>query len=65
MEAINNFNNRFTIEDKDTLYCPSSGAPVPSNVENDILMTDEIGNKAHKKLVQDRLTDKTPAFTRP
>ena len=47
MEAINNFINPFTIEDKDRLYCPSSGAPVPSNVENDILMSDEIGKKAH------------------
>ena len=35
MEAINNFINRLTIEDKDMLYCPSSGAPVPSNVENE------------------------------
>ena len=58
MEAINNFINRFTIKGKDTLYCPSSGAPVPSNVEKDILMSDENGKKAHKQLVQDRLTDK-------
>ena len=65
MEAINNFINRFTTEDKDTLYCPSSGAPVPSNVENDILMSDEIGKKAHKQLVQDRLTDKTVSFHVP
>ena len=35
MEAINSFINRLTIEDKDTLYCPSSGAPVPSNVDNE------------------------------
>ena len=48
MEAINNFINPFTIEDKDTLYCPSSGAPVPSNVENDVLMSDEIGKKAQQ-----------------
>ena len=65
MEAINDFINHFTIEDKDTLYCPSSGAPLPSNVENDILMSDEFGKKAHKQLVQDWLTDKTVSFHAP
>ena len=65
MEAINNFINPFTIEDKDMLYCLSSGAPVPSNVENDILMSDEIGKKAHKQFVKDRLIDKTVSFHAP
>ena len=64
MEAINNFINPFSIEHKDTLYCPSSGAPVPSNLENDILRSDEIGTKAHKQFVKDRVIDKTVAFTR-
>ena len=54
--------NPFTIEDKDTLYCPSSGTSVPSDVESDILMSDEIGKKAHKQFVQDRLIDKTVSF---
>ena len=61
LEAMNNFINRFTTEDKDTLYCPSSGAPVPSSVENDILMS-EIGKKAHK---QAGIQTKPSAFTRP
>ena len=65
MEAINNFIIPFTIEDKDTLYCPSSGAPVPSNVQNDVLMSDEIGKKAHKQFVQDRLIDKTVSSHAP
>ena len=65
MEVINNFINPFTIEDKDTLYCLSSGAPVPSNVENDILMSDEIGKKAHKQFVQDRLIKKSISFHTP
>jgi len=53
VQAINNqFSNPFIIEDKDALYCLSSGAPVPSNVENDILMPDESGKKAHKEFVQ-------------
>ena len=57
MEAISNFINPFTIEDKDTLYYLLSGAPVPSNVAKDILMSDEIVKKAHKQFVQDRLID--------
>ena len=65
MEVINNFINPFTIENKDTLYCLSSGAPVPSNVKNDILMSDEIGKKAHKQFVQDRLIDKSVSFHAP
>ena len=65
MEAINSFINPFTIEDRDALYCLSSSAPVPSNVENDILMSDEIGKKAHKQFVLDRLIDKTVSFHAP
>ena len=57
--------NPFTTEDKDTLYCPSSGTSVPSDVESDILMSDEIGKKAHKQFVQDRLIDKTVSFHAP
>ena len=62
MEAISNFINPFTIEDKDTLHYLLSGAPVPSNVAKDILMSDEIVKKAHKQFVQDRLIDKTVSF---
>ena len=65
LEALNKFFNPFTIEDKGTLYRLSSGAPVPSNVENDIPMSDEIGNKAHKQFVQDRLIDKSVSFHAP
>ena len=65
MEAINNFINPFTIEDKDTLYCLSSSASVPSTVENDILMSDEIGKKTHKQFVQDRLIEKTVSLHPP
>lgn len=65
VQAINNFTSPFKIEDKDALYCLSSGAPVPSNVENDILMADEIGKKAHKEFVQQRLVDKKVSFHAP
>ena len=64
-EARNNFINPFTIEDKDTLYCLSSGASVPSTVENDILMSDEIGKKTHKQFVQDSLIEKTVSLHPP
>ena len=65
MEAMNNFINPCTTEDKDMLYCLSSGAPVPSNVENDILMSDEISKNIHKQFVQDRIIDKTLSFHVP
>ena len=45
LQAISNFTNPFTIEDKDALYCLSFGAPVPQDVESDILMADDIDRK--------------------
>ena len=65
MEAINNFINPFTTEDKDMLYCLSSSAPAPSTVENDILTSDEIRKNMHKQFVQDRIIDKTLSFHVP
>ena len=35
---------------------------MPSNVENDILMADEIGKKAQKEFVQERVVDKKISF---
>ena len=63
-QAISNFTNSFTIEDKDALYCLSSGAPLPSHVENDALM-DEIGKKAHQEFVHERLVDKKTSLHSP
>ena len=65
IQAIRNFTNPFTIEDKDALYCLSSGAPLISHVENDILMADEIGKKAHQEFVHKRLVEKKTSFHSP
>ena len=65
LQAISNFTNPFTIEDKDALYCLSSGAPVPQDVESDILMADDIGKKAHREFAQERLVEKKTSFHSP
>ena len=65
IQAISNFTNPFTIEDKDALYCLSSGAPLPSHVQNDVLMADEIGKKAPQEFVHERLVDKKTSFRSP
>ena len=65
LQAISNFTNPFTIEDKDALYCLSFGAPVPQDVESDILMADDIGKKAHREFVQKRLVEKKTTFHSP
>ena len=57
LQAIGNFTNPFTIEDKDALYCLSFGALVPQDVESDIMMADDIGKKAHREFVQKRLVE--------
>ena len=53
------------VEDKDALYCLSFGAPVPQDVESDILMADDIGKKAHRVFVQKRLVEKKTTFHSP
>ena len=65
IQAISNFTNPFTVEDKDALNCLSSGAPLPSHVENDVLVADEIGKKAHQEFVHERLVDKKTSFHSP
>ena len=65
LQAISNLTNPFTIEDKDALYCLSFGAPVPQDVESDILMADDIGKKAHREFVRKRLVEKKITFHSP
>ena len=65
LQAISNFTNPFTIEDKDALYCLSFGAPVPQDAESDILMADDIGKKAHREFVQKRLVEEKTTFHSP
>ena len=37
IDAVKNFTNPFTVADKEQLYCLASGAPVPLDVETDVL----------------------------
>ena len=43
MEAISHFTNLWKIPNKKRLYCLSSGAPIPQEIEVDILRADELG----------------------
>ena len=66
LQAITNFTNPFTIEDKDALYCLSFGPPVPQDVESDILMADDIDRKeGPSEFVQKRLVEKKTIFPSP
>ena len=65
LQAISNFTNPFSIEDKDALYCLSFGAPVLQDVERDILMADDIEKRVHWEFVQKRLVEKNTTFRSP
>ena len=64
VDAISNFVNPFEVENKDILYCISSGAPAPADhdVEKDLLSADMSGNKARDEFIEDRLVKKTASF---
>ena len=55
VEAISNFNNPFTIPNKDLVYCMSSGAPASAAVEKDILRTESAGRQAKEDFIANRL----------
>ena len=65
VEAISNFINPFEVENGEVLYCLSSGAPAPREVEQDLLSVDEIGQKAYTRFVHERLMEKTKSFNDP
>lgn len=48
IDAVKNlsFTNPFTIADKEQLYCLASGAPVPLDVQTDVLQAEAIGKDA-------------------
>ena len=65
VEAISNFINPFEVDCHSKLYCLSSGAPVPSDVEEDLLQAEKKGTQAHDAFVQERLFDCTKSFHSP
>ena len=64
VDAISNFVNPSEAENKD-LYCISSGAPAPADVEEDLFSADISGNKACDEFIEDRLVKKTASFFYP
>ena len=51
VDAISNFVNPFEVENKDLLYCISSGAPIPADVEEDLLSANMSGNKSRDEFI--------------
>lgn len=50
--AIKNFTNPFTIAEKDRLYSLASGAPVPIDVETDVLRAEAVGKAAKADFIR-------------
>ena len=55
MTAITGFLNPFNIPEKNQLFCVSSGSPVSKMIEDDILHSQMIGEKAKQTFIKDRL----------
>ena len=55
MEAISHFTNLWKIPNKKRLYCLSSGAPIPQEIEVDILRADELGKTLKSTFIQEQL----------
>ena len=62
VEAVSNFIDPFTAENKGVLYCLSSGAPSANNIQQDLLSVDKMGEDIHKEFVKERLIDKSKSF---
>ena len=65
VKAINSFINPFEVEDKDVLYCVSSGAAANEGVFQDLLNADELEKRAQNEFITDRLVNKKKSFHAP
>ena len=59
MHTICNFVKPFEVEDKDVLYCLSSGAPAPKYIEEDLRNADKVGKAAYNTFIDERLVTKS------
>ena len=59
LTAISHFTNPWRVPDKDKLYSLASGAPVPADIEFDVLRADELGKSLKEDLIQKRLKNKS------
>jgi hypothetical protein len=51
LTAVRNFSNPFISADKDMLYSLASGAPVPVDVETDVLRAETVGEAAKAEFI--------------
>ena len=63
--AFENFVNPFNVDNKDVLFCISSGSPLAKDAEKHVLEANTIGSQSHSKFVKERLVDKTVSFYNP
>lgn len=55
LDALQGFLNPFEVTDKNHLYVLSSGAPMPADIETDVLTAEEAGRMQKKRFIRERL----------
>ena len=65
LTAVRNFTNPFTITDKDRLYALASGAPIPMDVEKDVLQAEVVGETAKNDFIERLQSGKPESFFDP
>lgn len=65
LDSFSNFINPFEVDNKDVLFCISSGAPATKDIQDDLLRTDEVGQNALSKFIKERLVEKNVSFHSP
>ena len=61
-EAVRGFLNPFDVDDRDKVYCLSSGAPETDEVEDDVLCAEKAGEDAKELFITERLMKKQDVF---
>ena len=57
-EAIKGFLNPFDVDDRDKVYCLSSGAQTTDEIEDDVLCAENAGEDAKELFITERLMKK-------
>ena len=65
IDAFQTFTDPFLVEEKDVLYCLSSGVPASVEVENELLTCEALGISAFTTFLKECLIDKTVSFYAP
>ena len=61
IDAFHGFSDPFS-DGLQSLYCISSGAPMPEKIENDVLCAEALGEEHRRKFVEERLAEKKDFF---